>query len=124
MLKRVRAFRFRLRGKIFEHCQVFLRVSFDELGASGGEALALERLAEVEMLRGNLEQAHALLDEALAVARDSNLGFHLFDRIYGARISAAPTPATALAAVEAAESAGVVPGMLLVLRQSTVKGGA
>jgi hypothetical protein len=39
------------------------------------------------------------------VARASNLGFHLLDRIYGTRIAAAADPASAMAALEEAESA-------------------
>jgi hypothetical protein len=75
------------------------------IGAAGGEALALQRLAEVWLYRGDRHRAGALLDEALAVARDSNLGFHLFDRIYGTRIVAAADPAHAMAALEEAEDA-------------------
>ncbi|MDT4904909.1 MAG: hypothetical protein QOH52_2925 [Pseudonocardiales bacterium] len=75
------------------------------IGAAGGEALSLQRLAEVALYRGDAERAHALLDESLAVARDSNLGFHLFDRIYGTRITAAGDPARAMAALEEAEDA-------------------
>ena len=49
--------------------------------------------------------ARALLDEALAVARESDVGFHLLDRIYGARITAAADPAAALARLDEAELA-------------------
>lgn len=75
------------------------------IGAAGGEALSLQRLAEVWLYRGEPDKAHKLLDEALAVARDSNLGFHLFDRIYGSMITAAPDAGSALAALEEAEEA-------------------
>jgi DNA-binding SARP family transcriptional activator/tetratricopeptide (TPR) repeat protein len=74
------------------------------IGAGVGEALALERRAEVEIYRGRGSAALALLDEALAVARDSDVGFHLFDRIYGARITASLDPAAALIALEEAEA--------------------
>lgn len=47
----------------------------------------------------------ALLDEALAVARESAVGFHLFDRIYGTLVTAARDPDEALAALEEAETA-------------------
>jgi hypothetical protein len=43
------------------------------------------------------------LDESLAVARESDVGFHLLDRIYGTRITLAVDPAAALAAVDEAE---------------------
>ncbi len=37
-------------------------------------------------------EAWMLLDEALSVARDTDVGFHLLDRIYGTRITAAADP--------------------------------
>jgi len=74
------------------------------IGASGGASLALERLAQIAVHRGDRPGAVALLDDALVAARDSGLGFHLFDRIYGARITVAADPAAALAAVEEAEA--------------------
>jgi DNA-binding SARP family transcriptional activator len=75
------------------------------IGAATGESLALERRAEVALFRGCPAEAAALLDDALAVARESDAGFHLFDRIYGARILAASDPQAALAALEEAEAA-------------------
>lgn len=75
-----------------------------DLGGAVGEALALQRRAELELYRSRRPEALALLDDALAVARESNVGFHLLDRIYGARITAAPDPEAALAVVEDAES--------------------
>ncbi|WP_199796810.1 ATP-binding protein [Pseudonocardia dioxanivorans] len=74
-------------------------------GGAVGEALAVQRRAEVAVHRGDPAAAADLLDEALAVARESDVGFHLFDRIYGARIAAAGDPAVALARVEEAERA-------------------
>ena len=74
------------------------------IGAATGEALALQRRAEAALYRAQPAQAAALADEALAVARESEAGFHLLDRIYGTRIAAA-RPADALAVVEEAESA-------------------
>jgi DNA-binding SARP family transcriptional activator/tetratricopeptide (TPR) repeat protein len=74
------------------------------IGASGGASLALERLAQIAVHRGDRPGAVALLDDALVAARDSGLGFHLFDRIYGARITVAADPTAALAAVEEAEA--------------------
>jgi tetratricopeptide (TPR) repeat protein len=75
------------------------------IAAPAGEAIALQRRAEVALYRGRLGDAGALLTQALAAARDSNLPHHLLDRIYGAMIAAAADPASALAAVEEAESA-------------------
>ena len=73
------------------------------IGAAIGEALALQRRAEVALHRGHADAADALLDEALAVARESDVGFHLLDRIYGTRITAAADPAAALTALDEAE---------------------
>lgn len=75
------------------------------IGAATGEALALQRHAEAALLRGEHAHAVALLDEALDVGRESAVGFHLFDRIYGARIMMAANPPSALAALEEAEEA-------------------
>lgn len=72
-------------------------------GGSVGESLALQRLAEVSLHRGDPVGAERLLDEALAVARESDVGFHLLDRIYGTRIAAAVDPDAALAALDDAE---------------------
>jgi tetratricopeptide (TPR) repeat protein len=76
-----------------------------EIGASAGEAIALQRRAEVALHRGERARADVLLDEALAVARESSIGFHLLDRIYGTRIAVAADPDRALAALEEAEAA-------------------
>jgi hypothetical protein len=73
------------------------------IGAATGEALALQRRAEVALYRGDPSAADALLDEALAVARESDVGFHLFDRIYGTKITAAGDPAAALSMLDEAE---------------------
>ena len=71
------------------------------IGAAVGEALALQRRAQVALYRGRPGEADALLDEALDIARESDVGFHLLDRIYGTRIAAAGS----LASVEEAEAA-------------------
>jgi tetratricopeptide (TPR) repeat protein len=73
------------------------------VGAATGEALALQRRAEVELSRGLPAEADALLGDALDLARESDVGFHLFDRIYGARISAAADRLSAMVRVEEAE---------------------
>lgn len=70
-----------------------------------GEAHAVQRLAELANHAGDTHRARALIGEALALARSSDIGFHLLDRIYGSRISMAADPSAALAAVEEAEDA-------------------
>jgi tetratricopeptide (TPR) repeat protein len=77
----------------------------ETIGAPVGEALALQRRAEVALYRGQPQAAHVLLDDALALARETDIGFHLLDRIYGTLIAAAPDPAGALAALDEAEAA-------------------
>lgn len=72
-------------------------------GGAVGESLALQRRAEIALHRGDSRGADLLLDEALAVARESDVGFHLLDRIYGTRIAAATDPGAALAALDDAE---------------------
>ena len=74
------------------------------LGGAVGEALALQRQAELALHRGQTTEATRLLDDALAVARDTDVGFHLLDRIYGTRITAAEDPALAVAVLVDAEA--------------------
>lgn len=59
------------------------------IGASTGESFSLQRLAEASMYRGRLDEAHERLDHALDLARQTDVGFHLLDRIYGTRIALA-----------------------------------
>jgi hypothetical protein len=68
-------------------------------GGATGEAFSLQRLSEVALYRGRIDEARVLLDEALDVARQTDVGFHLLDRIYGTRILLAGTPAAALHAL-------------------------
>jgi hypothetical protein len=75
------------------------------IGGATGEALSLQRRAELAMHRGRLDLARALLDEALDVARQSEVGFHLLDRIYGTRIAMSSDPDTAMGALEEAQAA-------------------
>lgn len=75
------------------------------IAGATGEALALQRLAELAIQRGQTDRAAALLDEALDLARATDIGFHLLDRIYGTRIVLAGDPDGALAAVDEAEAA-------------------
>ena len=57
------------------------------IGGPVGEALSLQRLAEVALHEGQRHEARSLIDEALDVARQTDIGFHLLDRIYGTRIN-------------------------------------
>ncbi|MEO7152540.1 MAG: AAA family ATPase [Burkholderiaceae bacterium] len=57
------------------------------IGGAVGEALSLQRLAELALHEGHKNEARALIDEALDLARQTDIGFHLLDRIYGTRIS-------------------------------------
>ncbi len=75
------------------------------IGATAGQALSMQRLAEVAYYRDQPGEADLLLDEALAVARESYLGHHLLDRIYGAKIRVRPDPEAALAMVREGENA-------------------
>ena len=76
-----------------------------EIGGSTGEAFSLQRLAEVHLYRGKRDAAATLLDEALDVARQTDVGFHLLDRIYGTRIALSADPESALYALEDAQEA-------------------
>ncbi|MES2249632.1 MAG: AAA family ATPase [Pseudomonadota bacterium] len=74
------------------------------IGGATGEALSLQRRSELAIYRGQMDRARGLLDEALDVARQSDVGFHLLDRIYGTRIAMATQPDAALGALEEAEA--------------------
>ena len=76
-----------------------------ETGGTTGEAHALQRLAELLHAAGRHSDARGIIDEALDLARNSDIGFHLLDRIYGSRITVATDPDDALSAVEEAEAA-------------------
>lgn len=75
------------------------------IGGATGEALSLQRRAELALYRGRRSDARALLDEALDLARQTDIGFHLLDRIYGTRITLAEHPEGALAELEEAQEA-------------------
>lgn len=75
------------------------------IGGPVGEALSLQRLAELSLHEGRRDDARALIDEALDVARQTDIGFHLLDRIYGTRINLhADDPAAALHVMEDASA--------------------
>lgn len=72
-----------------------------DIGGAVGEALSLQRLAEVAMQEKHQEEARDLIDQALDVARQTDIGFHLLDRIYGTRIQLhGNDPAAALHVME------------------------
>ena len=72
------------------------------IAAAAGESLALQRRAQVAHYRDRPDEAATFLADALAAARDSDLGRHLFDRIYGTRI-ALSDPGHAASAIDEAE---------------------
>lgn len=75
------------------------------IGACAGEALSLLGRAHVAIARGRPEHARPFLIDALALARESEVGHHTLDRIYGSMVESAPDPAAALEMVVEAESA-------------------
>lgn len=75
------------------------------IGGATGEALSLQRRAELALHQERRPAARALLDEALDLARQTDIGFHLLDRIYGTRIMLAEHPEAALAELEDAREA-------------------
>ncbi|MBW7833915.1 MAG: AAA family ATPase [Simplicispira suum] len=75
------------------------------IGAVTGEAFATQRMAEVAMHRGRHDDARALIGHALDLARQSDVGFHLLDRIYGTRILLARNRTEALHFLEDAREA-------------------
>jgi tetratricopeptide (TPR) repeat protein len=79
------------------------------IAAPAGEALSLLGRAQVATLRGKPQHARPFLAEALLLARESEVGHHTLDRVYGAMVEAAPDPAAGLALVAEAEAAIVGP---------------
>ncbi len=75
------------------------------IGGATGEAHALQRLAELAICRGDVATAAALLDEALDLARATDMGFHLLDRIFGTRLALAQLEGDPLTALDEAEMA-------------------
>ena len=66
-----------------------------DVDASAGEALCLQRLAEVRLAHGDRAEAVALLQRALPLARWSVVSLHLIQRIYGTLIATADSPTAA-----------------------------
>jgi DNA-binding SARP family transcriptional activator len=75
-----------------------------DLDAAAGEALCLQRLAEVRLARGDAAEATRLLHRALPLARWSMSARHLLQRVYGTMIDAAPNPPAARAVIDRAEA--------------------
>ncbi len=73
-------------------------------GATGGESLALLRLAETALELGDPAGAHRLLAESLELARFSPIGFHLLYLVYEVMVRAAREPPETVAIVEEAEA--------------------
>jgi hypothetical protein len=75
------------------------------IGAVAGEALSLLGSAQVAIRRGQSEHAIPFLTSALLMARESEVGHHTLDRIYGAMVEAATDTGRGVAVVREAESA-------------------
>jgi DNA-binding SARP family transcriptional activator/tetratricopeptide (TPR) repeat protein len=75
------------------------------IGAVAGEALSLLGSAQVAIRRGRPEQAIPFLISALRMARESEVGHHTLDRIYGAMVEAATEAGRGVDVVREAESA-------------------
>lgn len=71
-----------------------------EAGATSGEVLTLQRLAELALASGDRQHADDLLDAALPMAGESWLEPHLVVRTYGLLVDAAGDPDGAVARVE------------------------
>ena len=76
-----------------------------QIGAVAGEALSLLGRAQVAVYRGRPEHATPFLADALLMARESEVGHHTLDRIYGTMVSAAADPSEGLRLVHEAEAA-------------------
>ncbi len=75
------------------------------IGAVAGEARSLLGRAQVAIYRGRPEHARPFLADALLMARESEIGHHTLDRVYGAMVQAAPDPSSAARLVREAEIA-------------------
>ena len=75
------------------------------IGAVAGEALSLLGRAQVAIYRGRPEHAAPFLTDALLMARESEVGHHTLDRIYGAMVEAAADPSSGVRLVREAETA-------------------
>lgn len=73
------------------------------IGAVAGEALSLLGRAQVATYRDRRAHARPLLADALLMARESEVGHHTLDRIFGAMVDAAADPAAGVELVHEAE---------------------
>jgi len=80
-----------------------------QIGAVAGEALSLLGRAQVAAYRGRAQEGIPWLADALLMARESEVGHHTLDRIYGAMVNAAPDSRRAIELIEEAEAAIVRP---------------
>ena len=76
-----------------------------QIGAVAGEALSLLGRAQVAIRRDRPQHAAPFLADALLMARESEVGHHTLDRIYGAMVEAAGDPAAGVRLVREAETA-------------------
>src|SRR5919109_3801375 len=76
-----------------------------QASAPSGQALSMQRLAEVAVARGQRWRASRLLQSALGLAESSSLAPHLLVRVHGTIVTAAPDPSRSLAAVQRADAA-------------------
>jgi DNA-binding SARP family transcriptional activator/tetratricopeptide (TPR) repeat protein len=89
--------------KAEEHLEEAIRLH-ESVSASAGQALSMERLAEVALAGGDSKRADAWLAEAERVSQGSSLERHLVPRIYGAMVRSAPDACESLLVVEHAEA--------------------
>jgi hypothetical protein len=75
------------------------------IGAVAGEALSLLGRAQVAIYRGQPEHCRPFLTDALLMARESEVGHHTLDRIYGAMVEGAEDPSRGVQLVREAETA-------------------
>ncbi|MBA2643655.1 MAG: transcriptional activator domain-containing protein [Actinobacteria bacterium] len=72
-------------------------------GVFSGQSISLERMAEMELLRGRREQALRLVEKARPFAERSGIPTHLVVRVFGVLVAATEHAGEALAIVEEAE---------------------
>jgi len=75
-----------------------------DLGSRAGEAVSLQRLAEVHIARDARASARELLHQALRLARSSLVANHVLQRIYGALVTAEEDPEAARVVVDRAQA--------------------